>query len=84
MHLDSRRNQMVHVELLHRNFGFKRGESVHTENSYKFSPEQIEEMLQKSGYVLEQSWYDDKRWFGVHLARIVDAQILNSDEDAAA
>jgi L-histidine Nalpha-methyltransferase len=84
MHLDSQCNQMVHVERLHRNFGFKRGESIHTENSYKFSPEQIEDMLQKSGYVLEQSWYDDKRWFGVHLARIVDAEILNSDEDAAA
>ena len=84
MHLDSRCNQMVHVELLHRNFGFKRGESIHTENSYKFSPEQVEEMLQRSGYVLEQSWYDDKRWFGVHLARIVDAEILPSDEDAAA
>jgi L-histidine N-alpha-methyltransferase len=84
MHLDSKRDQMVFVERLHRSFGFKRGESIHTENSYKFSPEQIEEMLQKSGYVLEQSWYDDKRWFGVHLARIVDADILPSDEDAAA
>lgn len=84
MHLDSRCNQMVHVELLHRNFGFKRGESIHTENSYKFNPEQIEEMLQQSGYVLEQSWYDNDRWFGVHLARIVDAEILPSDEDAAA
>ena len=84
MHLESRCNQMVHVELLHRNFGFKRGESIHTENSYKFSPEQVEEMLQQSGYVLEQSWYDDKRWFGVHLARVVDAEILPTDEDAAA
>lgn len=84
MHLDSKRNQMVHVELLHRNFGFKRGESIHTENSYKFSPEQIEEILQKSGYVLEQSWYDDQRWFGVHLARVVDSEIMPSDEDAAA
>jgi hypothetical protein len=44
----------------------------------------VEEMLQKSGYVLEQSWYDDKHWFGVHLARVVDAEILPSDEDAAA
>ena len=84
MHLDSKCNQMVHVELLHRNFGFKRGESIHTENSYKFTPQQVEEMLQKSGYVLEQSWYDDKHWFGVHLARVVDAEILPSDEDAAA
>lgn len=84
MHLDSRCNQMVHVKLLHRNFGFRRGESIHTENSYKFSPQQVEEMLQKSGYVLEQSWYDNKRWFGVHLARVVDAEILPTDEEAAA
>ncbi len=84
MHLDSKCNQMVHVELLHRNFGFKRGESIHTENSYKFSPEQVEEMLQKSGFVLEQSWYDDKQWFGAHLARVVDADVLPTDEDAAA
>jgi dimethylhistidine N-methyltransferase len=80
MHLDSKRNQIVHVELLHRNFGFKRGESIHTENSYKFSPADIEDMLLKSGYVLEQSWYDDKRWFGVHLARIVDNEIMPNDE----
>ncbi|HZC44645.1 MAG TPA: L-histidine N(alpha)-methyltransferase [Acidobacteriaceae bacterium] len=84
MHLDSKCNQIVHVELLHRNFGFKRGESIHTENSYKFSPEQVEEMLEKSGYILERSWYDDRQWFGVHLARIVDADILPSEEDAAA
>jgi uncharacterized SAM-dependent methyltransferase len=84
MHLDSKRNQMVHVELLDGSFGFKSGESIHTENSYKFKPAQIEEMLQKSGYLLEQSWYDDKKWFGVHLARVMDAEILNSDEDAAA
>src|SRR6185437_15905151 len=80
----SRSRMEMHVELLHRNFGFTRGESIHTENSYKFSPEQVEEMLQQSGYVLEQSWYDDKRWFGVHLARVVDAEILPTDEDAAA
>jgi dimethylhistidine N-methyltransferase len=84
MHLDSKWNQMVQVERIHRNFGFKRGESIHTENSYKFSPEQIEDMLLKSGYVLRQSWYDDKRWFGVHLASIVDSEIMHSDEDAAA
>ncbi len=41
-------------------------------------------MLLKSGYVLEQSWYDEKRWFGVHLARIVDSEIMPSDEEEAA
>lgn len=84
MHLDSKRSQIAHVERLDRNFGFKRGESIHTENSYKFSPADVEDMLLKSGYVLEQSWYDEKHWFGVHLARIVDSEIMPSDEEEAA
>lgn len=84
MHLDSKRNQLVHIERLHRTVGFKRGESIHTENSYKFTPADVEDMLRKSGFVLEQSWYDDKRWFGVHLARNLDSEIMPSDEDEAA
>ncbi|MGH9616078.1 MAG: L-histidine N(alpha)-methyltransferase [Acidobacteriaceae bacterium] len=84
MHLDSKRTQMVHVEMLHRSIDFRRGESIHTENSYKFCPEDVEDLLLKSGYVLEQSWYDDKRWFGVHLARVMESEIMTSDEEEAA
>lgn len=84
MHLDSKRTQTVHVESLHRSFGFKRGESIHTENCYKFTPDAVEEMLLKSGYVLERSWYDEDRWFGVHAARVVDAAILPGNEEEAA
>ena len=84
MHLDSKRNQTVHVESLHRTFGFKRGESIHTENCYKFTPEAVEDMLLKGGYILEQSWYDEDRWFGVHGARVVDAAIMPRNEEVAA
>lgn len=84
MHLDSKRNQTVHVESLHRSFAFKRGESIHTENCYKFTPEAVEDMLLKSGYILEQSWYDEDRWFGVHGARVVDAAIMPRNEEEAA
>ncbi len=81
MHLDSKRNQTVRIHSLDRSFTFKRGESIHTENSYKFTPEDIDDMLLKSGFVLERSWYDRDRWFGVHLARVVGSEIM-VDEDA--
>ncbi|MHB8302605.1 MAG: L-histidine N(alpha)-methyltransferase [Acidobacteriaceae bacterium] len=81
MHLDSTCNQSVRIGALHRSFEFRRGESIHTENSYKFTAQAVEDILLKSGYVLEQSWYDRKRWFGVHLARIVESDAL-PDEDA--
>ncbi len=84
IHLDSKQNQTVRVESLQRSFTFKRGESIHTENCYKFTPESVEDLLLKSGYVLEQSWYDDNRWFGVHLARVVEAEVMTSDEEEAA
>jgi L-histidine N-alpha-methyltransferase len=80
MHLDSKRNQSVHIAALDRSFQFKRGESIHTESSYKFTPEAIEDILQKSGFSLEQSWYDRKHWFGVHLARVVDSKELSEEE----
>ena len=49
---------------------FARGERIHTENSYKFTPGMLSEILSQGGFVLEKSWADDKRWFGVHLARV--------------
>ena len=68
MHLISRRTQTVRV--LGRSFSFRAGESIHTESSYKYTAEMIEIILMESGFKLEQSWQDRKKWFGVHLARV--------------
>ena len=84
MHLDSRRSQIVRVAALDREFRFKRGESIHTESSYKFTPNAVEEILMESGFSREQSWYDEDRWFGVHLARVVDSETMLEPEEAAA
>ncbi len=86
MHLDSRRNQTVRIPALDRSFQFKRGESIHTENSYKFIPEVVQDILLQSGFALEKSWYDGDHWFGVHLARVIDSETMideDSEEEAA-
>lgn len=82
MHLDSRRNQMVHISALDRSFQLRRGESIHTENSYKFTTEAVEDLFLQSGFAWEQSWYDPDRWFGVHLARVIGSEEM-IEEDAA-
>lgn len=69
MHLESRVAQTVHVRDLNRNFHFERGERIHTENSYKFTPRSIARLLHESGFQLEKSWTDPKEWFCVLLAR---------------
>lgn len=86
MHLDSLQDQTVHIAALNRNFHFKRGESIHTENSHKFTPGTVEEILAQSGFVQKQSWYDANQWFGVHLAYVVDREAMpdSEAEEAAA
>jgi L-histidine Nalpha-methyltransferase len=69
MHLESRVAQTVNVRDLNRSFHFNRGERIHTENSYKFTPASITKLLSESGFKLEKSWTDPKEWFCVLLAR---------------
>lgn len=44
---------------------FKKGEMIHTENSYKYSPEEFEELLSE-GYDLKVTWKDSNDLFAVY------------------
>jgi L-histidine N-alpha-methyltransferase len=70
MYLESTIAQQVFLPMLDMDIAFAEGERIHTENSYKYTPEMIETILRESGFKLEQSWQDRKKWFGVHLARV--------------
>ena len=67
MHLVSQRSQRVGVA--GRSFFFATGESLHTENSYKFDVDGFRDMARRAGFVPEAVWLDDQRWFSVHLLR---------------
>lgn len=45
----------------------KRGELVSTEHSYKFHITQIQDMLQKVGFKIQQIWQDENRYFSLTL-----------------
>lgn len=68
MHLESLIGQEVAIPALDLTVGFRRGETIHTENSYKFTQESVGEMLQRAGFSIRKSWSDPKEWFGVYLA----------------
>ena len=68
MHLESLITQTVPIRDLGLSVDFRRGESIHTENSYKFTPETAGRLLERGGFTLRQSWTDAQRWFGVYLA----------------
>ena len=68
MHLESLIAQRVSIKALELEVPFKRGESIHTENSYKFTDEDVMALFNRAGFALRQQWSDAQRWFGVYLA----------------
>lgn len=66
MHLVSEKEQTVKVR--HAGvFRFKQGESIHTENSYKYTKGQIKGLAEKAGLVVRRHFTDKNRWFDLAL-----------------
>ena len=68
MHLESLIAQQVDIPALDLEVSFLRGESIHTENSYKFTPDSVCALLTRSGFTPRRDWTDARRWYGVYLA----------------
>ena len=64
MHLISTKAQKVRV--LDRSFSFGAGESIHTENSYKYNIERFTALANGSGWACRKSWTDAEHMFSVH------------------
>jgi len=63
MHLVSTRPQRVRVGPA--TFAFRAGESIHTENSYKYDVGELAARAAGRGLVLEEAWTDDREYFAV-------------------
>ena len=70
MHLESLRKQTVRIADLDLAIRFDKGETIHTENSYKFTDEMVRNVLSDGSFLLERTWRDEQNRFGVHLARV--------------
>ncbi|MCF8564181.1 L-histidine N(alpha)-methyltransferase [Alicyclobacillus tolerans] len=68
MHIRSRLAQVVTVGNVPVHFGL--GETIHTENSYKFSVHSFNELAQKSGFTPVKVWTDSTGLFSVHYLEI--------------
>jgi uncharacterized SAM-dependent methyltransferase len=69
MHLESRIEQKVWLAALGMEVEFAKGETIHTENSYKYRPGQAEAILAEAGFAMAGSWIDKRGWFEVCLGR---------------
>lgn len=67
MHLVSRIEQQVRIEDIDLTIAFRKGETIHTENSYKFDPDQIAEMAIECGFRQHGTWLDSEKRFSCNL-----------------
>ena len=50
-----------------RRFRFARGERIHTEDSWKYTMREFQQLAMRAGYRPARSWTDSDELFGVHL-----------------
>jgi dimethylhistidine N-methyltransferase len=72
MHLVSRCHQVI--RLGNEIFPLEEGETIHTENSYKYTAHEFQQLARAAGWHLATTWSDPDRLFDVHYLS------LSSDE----
>lgn len=64
MHIESLKDQTVSVS--GRRIRFRAGERIHTENSYKYSIAQFQELARSADWQPRRVWTDEDNLFSVH------------------
>ncbi len=67
MHLVSNKLQRVNIEELETQTQFEAGETIHTENSYKYTQTMINRLAERSGFLIEENFMDSREYFSLCL-----------------
>lgn len=65
MHLQATEDMQISCPYLDSPLFLKEGERIHTENSYKFSKNQIEQLAKKTGLSINNHYTDEQQWFSL-------------------
>lgn len=68
MHLVSREQQTVHID--GHAFSFRQGETIHTENAYKYAPAEFRQVACDSGFIPVSMASDPSELFSVHCLKV--------------
>src|SRR5579863_902651 len=68
MHLECMQEQDVSIEHADLELHFRPRETVHTENSYKFTDQGIGRLLKHVGFEIRGAWKDRRGWYTLTLA----------------
>ena len=68
MHLVSKQEQTLRLN--GHDFNLHKGETLHTENSYKYAPAEFLQLASNCGLHDVRHWIDDKGYFAIYLFRV--------------
>ena len=68
MHLTSTCKQTVNIDV--HSFDFNAGDSIHTENSYKYTSDEFRSLAQRAGFASCAIWTDSGGLFSLHFLRV--------------
>jgi dimethylhistidine N-methyltransferase len=71
MHIESEVDQEVKVGAIEKSFRFKKGETIHTENSYKYSQNTLNVLVKKAGLEVIRKFTDPKKQYALVLLKKV-------------
>jgi uncharacterized SAM-dependent methyltransferase len=70
MHLRSRIDHQVTLAKLGQTVSFRAGETIHTENSYKYAVEEVRHLGRRVNLHLQRTWFDSRQYFLLALFRL--------------
>lgn len=71
MHLESKLDQQVRIGAIGKIFYFKKGETIHTENSYKYSLRRLNKLVKKAGLQVIRNFTDPEEQYTLILLKKV-------------
>jgi L-histidine N-alpha-methyltransferase len=77
MRLISNQEQSVNISSLNMSANFKEKEAIFVESSYKYNQEDIETLVNSSGFTLTQQWFDSSNRFSLNLLTVPDQKPTN-------
>src|SRR5262249_18283410 len=69
MHLRAREAQILRVPAIDVDVAVRKGETIHTEISRKWTPRSVEKLLVPAGLAIERWLTDERGWFALVVAR---------------
>src|ERR1700683_504467 len=58
MHLRSQRSQDIPIVNIEQTISFRKDETIHTESSYKYTPDEVRDLGYEANLVLDHTWFD--------------------------